>query len=31
VGHRVQGQWRFDNPAAVRQWLASIAALPRGG
>jgi trehalose 6-phosphate phosphatase len=28
VGHRVQGQWRFDNPAAVRHWLASIAALP---
>ena len=28
VGHRVRGQWRFDNPAAVRQWLASIAALP---
>jgi trehalose 6-phosphate phosphatase len=28
VGHRVQGQWRFDNPAAVRRWLASIAALP---
>jgi hypothetical protein len=24
----VQGQWRFDNPAAVRQWLAAIAALP---
>jgi trehalose 6-phosphate phosphatase len=28
VGHRVQGQWRFDNPAAVRHWLAAIAALP---
>jgi trehalose 6-phosphate phosphatase len=28
VGHRLQGQWRFDNPAAVRRWLASIAALP---
>jgi trehalose 6-phosphate phosphatase len=28
VGHRVQGQWRFDNPAAVRHWLASIAELP---
>jgi trehalose 6-phosphate phosphatase len=28
VGHRVQGQWRVDNPAAVRHWLASIAALP---
>jgi trehalose 6-phosphate phosphatase len=28
VGHRVQGQWRLDNPAAVRRWLASIAALP---
>jgi trehalose 6-phosphate phosphatase len=28
VGHRVQGQWRFDNPAAVRRWLASISALP---
>jgi len=28
VGHRLQGQWRFDNPAAVRHWLASIAALP---
>jgi trehalose 6-phosphate phosphatase len=28
VGHRVQGQWRFANPAAVRHWLASIAALP---
>jgi trehalose 6-phosphate phosphatase len=28
VGHRVQGQWRLDNPAAVRQWLADIAALP---
>lgn len=27
VGHRVQGQWRFDNPAAVRRWLGSIAAL----
>jgi trehalose 6-phosphate phosphatase len=25
VGHRVQGQCRLDNPAAVRQWLASIA------
>lgn len=28
VGHRVQGQWRFDNPAAVRRWLAALAALP---
>jgi trehalose 6-phosphate phosphatase len=28
VGHRLQGQWRLDNPAAVRRWLASIAALP---
>jgi len=28
VGHRLQGQWRFDNPAAVRHWLAAIAALP---
>jgi trehalose 6-phosphate phosphatase len=28
VGHRVRGQWRFDNPAAVRHWLAAIAALP---
>jgi trehalose 6-phosphate phosphatase len=28
VGHRVQAQWRLDNPAAVRHWLASIAALP---
>jgi trehalose 6-phosphate phosphatase len=28
VGHRVQGQWRLDNPAAVRRWLGSIAALP---
>jgi trehalose 6-phosphate phosphatase len=28
VGHRVQGQWRFDNPAGVRHWLAAIAALP---
>jgi trehalose 6-phosphate phosphatase len=28
VGHRVQGQWRLDNPAAVRRWLATIAALP---
>lgn len=28
VGHRVQGQWRLDNPAAVRRWLNSIAALP---
>lgn len=27
VGHRVQGQWRFHNPAALRRWLASIAAL----
>ena len=27
VGHRVQGQWRFDNPAAVRRWLVSIATL----
>ncbi len=27
VGHRVQGQWRFDNPAAVRRWLGSIATL----
>jgi trehalose 6-phosphate phosphatase len=27
VGNRVQGQWRFDNPSAVRRWLASIAAL----
>lgn len=28
VGHRVRGQWRLDNPAAVRRWLATIAALP---
>jgi len=27
VGHRVQGQWRLDNPAAVRHWLTSFAAL----
>jgi trehalose 6-phosphate phosphatase len=27
VGHRIRGQWRFDNPAAVRRWLATIAAL----
>lgn len=27
VGHQVQGQWRLENPAAVRRWLASIAAL----
>jgi trehalose 6-phosphate phosphatase len=27
VGHRVQGQWRLENPAAVRRWLASIASL----
>jgi trehalose 6-phosphate phosphatase len=27
VGHRVQGQWRLENPAAVRHWLASIAAI----
>jgi trehalose 6-phosphate phosphatase len=27
VGYRVQGQWRLENPAAVRRWLGSIAAL----
>jgi trehalose 6-phosphate phosphatase len=27
VGHRVQGQWRLENPAAVRRWLAAIVAL----
>jgi trehalose 6-phosphate phosphatase len=27
VGYRVQGQWRLENPVAVRRWLGSIAAL----
>jgi trehalose 6-phosphate phosphatase len=27
VGNRIRGQWRLDNPSAVRRWLASIAAL----
>jgi trehalose 6-phosphate phosphatase len=27
VGYRIQGQWRLENPAAVRRWLGSIAAL----
>jgi trehalose 6-phosphate phosphatase len=27
VGHRIHAQWRFDDPAAVRSWLAQIAAL----
>jgi trehalose 6-phosphate phosphatase len=28
VGNRIQGEWRLENPSAVRRWLASIAALP---
>ncbi len=27
VGDRVQGQFRFDDPSAVRRWLRDIAAL----
>ena len=27
VGDRVRGQWRFDDPTAVRRWLEAIAAL----
>jgi trehalose 6-phosphate phosphatase len=27
VGHRIQGQWRFENPAAVRRWLGGVAAI----
>jgi trehalose 6-phosphate phosphatase len=27
VGGRIQGQWRLEDPAAARRWLASIAAL----
>jgi trehalose 6-phosphate phosphatase len=31
VGDRVQGQYHFDDPAAVNRWLEGIAALdPRG-
>ena len=32
VGHRIAGQFRLENPAAVRRWLAAIAALrPQSG
>jgi trehalose 6-phosphate phosphatase len=27
VGSRIRGQWRLEDPAAARRWLASIAAL----
>jgi trehalose 6-phosphate phosphatase len=27
VGYRISGQWRLENPAAVRRWLGSIVAL----
>jgi trehalose 6-phosphate phosphatase len=27
VGYRIQGQWRLENPTAVRRWLGSITAL----
>ena len=27
VGDRIEGQWHLESPAAVRRWLASVAAL----
>ena len=27
VGDRIEGQWRLEDPAEVRRWLASVAAL----
>ena len=27
VGDRIEGQWRFEGPAELRRWLASVAAL----